>query len=644
MSAQVNKSDYPLDPRSGNVVVAIRSLNWTRLLCFLKPYWGRMLLASSALLISMGFSLVFPLVISRLLDAVAHAGNAAVLNHWALLLTGVFFGQAVFSFVQVYLLAVVGEHIVYDLRTRLYDQLQSLSLDFFAGRRIGELVSRLTNDVTQMRTMLTNNLTLSLSYIVSLVGALVIVLTINPRLTFFTIAVIPLVILVAAVYGNALQKGSAQVQDKLAASTVVAEEALQGIRIVNSFGRERFETRRFAESTQAVLRASIRQAIYGSSFAALMLFLSLVALGGIVWFGGHEVIAGRLSLAMITGFIMYGVMIAGNLAGLAGMYGQMRAGVGGIERVFQILDLRPSVMDLKHASVMPTVRGRITFDDVSFGYEQGALVLKDIDLEIHAGEILALVGPSGAGKSSAFNLIPRFYDPMSGSVRIDGLDLRTVTQSSLRAQMAIVPQESILFGDTIRENILYGRLEATEAEIISAAKAADAHEFILELPGKYETIVGERGAKLSGGQRQRIAVARAILKNPCILLLDEATSSLDGESEELVQGALNGLMQGRTTIIIAHRLSTIKAAHRIAVLDRGRLVELGSHDQLIGLNGSYAHMYRMQFRESDENSPIPRMEVSNQESIDERLFEGVASPFSGMDFLKLLPSSSILTK
>lgn len=583
--------------------ISKEALNWRRLLSHLKPHWGRMVAAIVALLISMAFGLLFPLMIARLLDSFTHTSSASFLNRWALSLAGIFLGQAAFSFIQSYLLTVIGERIVYDLRTRLYCQLHSLSLDFFASQRVGDLVSRLSNDTTQMRTTLTTNLASLLGQVASLVGALVIVLIINPQLTLLIFSVVPILILVAKFFGHRIQKGSAGVQDKLASATVAAEEALQGIRVVKSFEREQYETLRFAAASQATLGASMRLALYNSSFSALMMFLGLSSIGVIIWYGAHQVIAHRLSLAMLTGFLMYGLIVASNLTGLTGLYGQFRAAVGAVHRVFQILDLRSSVPDSPQAAIMPVARGNITFENVSFCYEEAVPVIRGVTLDIHVGEILALVGPSGAGKSTLLNLIPRFYDPTTGSVQIDGMDLRKVSQSSLRAQIAIVPQETILFGGTIRENILYGRLEATETEIMAAAKAANAHEFIMELSGQYETVVGERGAKLSGGQRQRIAVARAILKDPRILLLDEATSSLDSESEELVQEALNRVMQGRTTVIIAHRLSTIKAAHRIAVLDRGRIKELGSHHELMRLNGSYAHLYTMQFRDSTEVYP-----------------------------------------
>ncbi len=294
----------------------------------------------------------------------------------------------------------------------------------------------------------------------------------------------------------------------------------------------------------------------------------MASIAALIWYGGREVIAGHLTLAMISGFLIRGMTIAASLAGLGGLYAQLRAALGGIRRVFELLDTQPSVQDQPAAAALPASQGRITFEDMSFSYESGVPVLQDIALDIQPGEILALVGPSGGGKSTILNLIPRFYDPTSGSIKIDGQDLREITQDSLRAQMAIVPQETMLFGGTIRENILYGRLDASEAELIAAARAANAHDFIMTFPEQYETVVGERGTKLSGGQRQRIAIARAILKDPRILLLDEATSALDNEIGGLVQEALNRLMQNRTTIIIAHRLSTIKVAHRIAVLEQ----------------------------------------------------------------------------
>ena len=456
-----------------NPNVSLKALNWRRLFAYLKPYRARMALAIVALLISTGLGLSFPTVIVRMLDAVTRTGSTGTLNRLALLLAGIFLVQASFSFLQSTLLTIVGERIVCDLRTTLYHHLHRLSLDFYAGRRVGEIVSRLSSDVTQMRTVLTGNVTSLLSQSVTLIGALAIVVSINTHLTLFILGLVPLLVLVAAVFGRRIQKISTTVQDRLADSTTVAEEALQGIRIVKSFGQEQYEVDRYTRVIRRTFHAAVRSAVAHSLFGTIMMFSGFGSIAAIMWYGGHEVIAGRLTLAMINGFLMYGILIAGSLGGLAGLYGQFRAAIGGVQRVFEILDLRPSVQDTPGATILPDAAGRIEFQDVTFHYEPGVPVIRGITLDIEPGEILALVGPSGAGKSTLFNLIPRFYDPAGGSVRIDGRDLRSVTQESLRAQMAMVPQETMLFGGTIRENILYGGLDATEAEMTAAALAAN---------------------------------------------------------------------------------------------------------------------------------------------------------------------------
>ncbi len=584
-------------PADADAEIPEGPVNWRRLIGYLSPYKARLAVALLALVVSAALSLVFPAVISTVVDSVLVNNDVNLLTQITIALLLVFLVRSLSTFLENYNLNYIGEKIVVDLRRQLYNHLTGLSLGFFAARRVGELVSRLSSDVTIMRTVLTNNVSTLLQQTLIMLGSIGIMLVLNWRLTLFILLLTPVVVLLGAVFGIFLRRTSTQIQDELAGATTVVDEVFQNIREVKSFVREGYEIGRYNGAIENAFRASIRLLRIRSVFGPLVGFMAFGGLSLILWFGGREVLEGRLTGGELIAFLVYGLSVAGSFAALVSLYTQLQEAIGATKRVFQLLDIAPEVQDKPGAQTLQRAEGRISFENVHFSYEARQEVLHNIHLDIAPGEIIALVGPSGAGKSTIFNLIPRFYDVSSGTLKVDGVDVRDVTQASLRAQIGIVPQETLLFGGSIRENIRYGRLEASEDELIAAAKAANAHDFIMELPDQYETIVGERGIRLSGGQRQRVAIARAILKDPRILLLDEATSSLDNESEHLVQEALGRLMQNRTTVIIAHRLSTIRVAHRIAVLDKGHLIELGTHDELLAQDGLYARLYQMQFRE-----------------------------------------------
>ncbi|MBI4770020.1 MAG: ATP-binding cassette domain-containing protein [Chloroflexi bacterium] len=546
-----------------------------RLLAYLRPHRGRMVLALLALLVGTGLGLVFPLVIQLLVDTVIKSADRGLLNRLAGGLVLLFLVRAVFYYIQGFHLSYVGERMVVEIRRDLYGHLQTLGLRFYADRRVGEILSRLSSDVTAVRAALTNTVATALSQGLSFLGALAIML--------------------------GLRRTSLRLSDELAESTAMVEQALSAIRVVKAFGREPFEVRRYSSKLDDLFRTALKLTVWRSAFGALTTFLGFGAVTAMIWYGGREVIAGRLSAGQLVGFLVYAITIASALAAFSGLYSQVSEALGATRRLFEILDEQPEIADRPEAVPLGAVQGRITFEGVSFAYDSGREVLADLDLEVRPGEVLALVGPSGAGKSTIFNLIPRFFDPSAGQVRVDGRDLRTVQLASLRRQIGLVPQETELFSGTVGENLRYGRLEATAVEVMAAAQAANAWDFIGELPKGLDTLIGERGVKLSAGQRQRIAIARALLRDPRILLLDEATSSLDNQSESLVQQALERLMAGRTSLVIAHRLSTIYRADRIAVLDGGRLVELGSHTQLLAAGGLYARLHALQFRHLTDN-------------------------------------------
>ena len=570
-----------------------------RLLSYAKPYRGRLAIALISLLIAGALGLSFPQVVRMLIDAAVIERDSQKLNRLVLLLIGVFASQAGFSFLRTYLLSYTGERIVADVRTQLYNHLVALPVSFFASRRVGELTSRLTSDVTVVQTVTTGSIAELLRSSIMLVGGVTIIFITNTRLSLVMLAIVPVVIVAANVYGRYVRRLSTRVQDRLAEANSVLEETLSAIRIVQSFVREDYERTRYRDRILDSLQLAVRRAVASGGFIAFIILVVYSGIAVVLWFGSRMVVAGEMTAGDLIAFVLYTFFVGAAVGGMSELYGQFNQAIGATRRVFELLDIRPEIKDPDNPEPLEGVKGRVQLVDVHFTYpdERALPVLKGVTIEARPGEIIALVGPSGAGKSTLVALIPRFYDVTSGAILVEGRDIRSVRLAELRGAIGMVPQETTLFGGPVRENIAYGKLGATEGEIEAAARAAHAHEFIAEFPDGYDTIVGERGVKLSGGQRQRIAIARALLKNPAILILDEATSSLDSESEKLVQDALETLMQGRTTFVIAHRLSTVRRADRIIVLDEGRIVEEGTHAELLGSGGLYKRLHDIQFRD-----------------------------------------------
>jgi subfamily B ATP-binding cassette protein MsbA len=571
---------------------------WPRLY----PHRWALAAATFFLLASGSIGLAFPLVVRHLMDAAFVAMDRPLLNRIALLLLGLFSLQALMNFCQVYLLGATGEKVIASLRKDLFDHLLTLSPDFFTERTTGELTSRLTSDVVRLQGVLSYQISELLRQTLYLFGALTLLTLMHRQLMFTTLLVAPAVVFFAFVFGRRLRRASTQVQDKIAEANTVAEESIVQIRTVQSFVREPLESQRYAAGIDDALKAALHRALTRGVFFGAITFVTFGGIVAVLWQGGRMVLAGDISGGQLVSFLLYAVMVAAAITSLASLWGGYQEAQGSAERVFELLAQRPSVAE--PAEPRPLLRSdelALRFDDVWFRYGDGLpWALCEITLEIPPGEVVALVGPSGAGKSTLAGLVPRFWDPTRGTLSLGGVDLRQLGLRELRAAIGIVPQEPMLFGATIAENIAFGRDGATQEEIEAVARAAHAAEFIERTPDGYESLVGERGVKLSVGQRQRITIARVLLKDPEILILDEATSSLDTESERLVEQAFEELMQGRTTLIIAHRLSTVQRADRVLVLEAGKIVETGTHAELLALEGLYARLYARQFRDGEE--------------------------------------------
>mgnify|MGYP005748361995 FL=1 len=563
---------------------------------FLMPYKWVFLLGLVFLLFSSLTLLTFPYVAGKLIDtAQGEEWIVNDLNTIALLLIGILAVQSIFSFFRVWLFALVSERSMRDIRHSLYSRLVRLPMRFFDQRRTGELISRITSDVSQLQDTFSTTLAELFRQVITLVAGVAFLLINTPKLTLFMLGTFPVLVLVAMIFGRFIRRLSKKTQDELAGANVIVEETLQSISTVKSFVGEGYESDRYGKGLGRVVEVALKTAKYRGAFISFIIFALFGGIVGVMWYGASLVASGDMSVGELVSFVLYTTFIGGSIAGLGDIYSQIQKAIGSSERVLEILE---ETAEPEGGQSPAEFLGKIVFDQVSFRYptRPEIEVLKSISFTIHPGEKVALAGHSGAGKSTIIQLLLRFYEVESGAIHVDDRDVKDWYLKSLRSKIGIVPQEVLLFGGSIRENIAYAKPSATEEEIVLACKKANAWQFISKFPEGLDTLVGERGVKLSGGQRQRVAIARAILKDPAILILDEATSSLDAESESLVQQALDELMKGRTTLIIAHRLATIRKVDRIYVLNEGKIVEEGSHQELVQEeSGFYSNLVKLQF-------------------------------------------------